>query len=234
METILYILILLYSIILHEIAHGYAAYKNGDQTAFRSGRLTLNPMSHIDFIGSILVPLFTYFSFGFPFGWAKPVPYNPHIVSQKKFGELMVSAAGVLTNFLLTFLAVLFFYLLSYLDLINPDLLQALYLVATINILLGTFNLLPFPPADGWHIFVESYKHLKNFFRFCSRKITGKNFYETQYFNNSNNIFPNKFNSLFYNPLFMIFSIYLAIQVFHILTKYILQFINFLFQLPTL
>jgi hypothetical protein len=68
MDFILYITILIYSIILHEIAHGYVAYKNGDDTAFRSGRLTLNPLSHISMVGSIIVPVLAYFSFGVPFG----------------------------------------------------------------------------------------------------------------------------------------------------------------------
>jgi len=101
LDLILYLLILLYSIILHEIAHGYAALRNGDDLAYRAGRLILNPLPHIDLLGSILVPLLGYNLFGVPFGWAKPVPYRPEIVRQNKYGILEVSLAGVITNLFL-------------------------------------------------------------------------------------------------------------------------------------
>jgi len=226
MDLILYIIILLYSIILHEIAHGYAAFRNGDDLAYREGRLTLNPMSHIDPIGSIIVPLIGYATFGIPFGWAKPVPYRPEIVRQNKYGILEVSAAGVITNFFLSFLAILIFYIFSHFGLINQAISQGFYLMAVINIMLATFNLLPFPPADGWHIFSELYKHIKSFLNKIKSKITGKHYHEAYYRENN---FTKKINFFFSNPIMMIVIIFLAVQVFGLFSEYILGFINYFF-----
>ena len=95
-----YIVILLYSVIIHEVAHGMMALWLGDTTAKYAVRLTANPLSHLDFVGSFLVPLFMYLSFGWAFGWAKPVPYNPYNLKNQKWGPALVGLAGPLSNFI--------------------------------------------------------------------------------------------------------------------------------------
>ncbi len=98
LETFLYIGIVIYSIILHEIAHGYTAYMFGDNTARRAGRLSLNPLPHLDPVGSVLLPLMAVTSGFGVFGWAKPVPIDPGYLNTK-LKDIAVSAAGILTNF---------------------------------------------------------------------------------------------------------------------------------------
>ena len=146
LEIIIYVTVLIYSIILHEIAHGYIAYREGDGTAKWAGRLTLNPWPHVDIVGSIIVPILSYMSAGVAMGWAKGVPYNPHQLKHK-YSEAKVAAAGVITNFLL---AVIF---AGIYRLVDVDLIK--YISATVvivNISLGIFNLLPLPPFDGMRI----------------------------------------------------------------------------------
>src|SRR5438067_13101494 len=100
--TILAVALVIYSIILHEIAHGYAALKFGDETALRNGRLTLNPIAHVDPIGTIVFPLLQIFLVGrVLIGWAKPVPVNPHNLEPRTAGEIVVAVAGVFVNFLI-------------------------------------------------------------------------------------------------------------------------------------
>ena len=131
---------LLYSIIFHEMAHGWVAYRFGDPTAKSMGRLTLNPLKHLDPIGTLLL-------FIVGFGWAKPVPVNFNQLRDKRLGMLLVSAAGIVTNILIAFCALFISHL------IGPSLsgLTSLILsyVAQINIILAAFNLIPFPPLDG-------------------------------------------------------------------------------------
>ena len=232
LNDIFYLIILFYSIIFHEIAHGYAAYRNGDKTAFYLGRLTLNPLKHIDFIGSIVVPLISYFSFGFPFGWAKPVPYNPNNIKHKKYGELEVASAGILVNFFIAFLAILVFYILKSLNIFNPALNNLLQITASVNIFLGLFNLLPFPPADGFSIWSELYIHLKDIKNNFLNLFRKNKIYNTNFVNKNQN-FQNglfKIKSLFSNPFLMILIIFIAVQVFHLLVPFILSFINWLFS----
>lgn len=229
MEIILFIIILLFSIILHEIAHGYAALRNGDDLALRQGRLTLNPISHIDPIGSIIIPIIGYFAFNIPFGWAKPVPYRPEIIRQKKYGELEVSSAGVIINFFLAIIAIISFYILSHFGFMNEDIYKALFLIAITNIILGTFNLLPFPPADGWHIFGEIIKHIKNIFNKILAKISGKHYYETKYIHEKN--FTDKMSFFFSNPIMMFIIIFFVIQIFSLMVPHIFNFVEYLFNL---
>ena len=145
------IIVLLFSVILHEVMHGYVALKFGDTTAQKMGRLTLNPIPHIDLFGTILLPALLIIS-GSPIllGWAKPVPINPLDFSNIRKGELFVSAAGILANFGLAALAALIFHLLNALPQQFPIWLGAiLQFMVKVNLVLAVFNLLPIPPLDG-------------------------------------------------------------------------------------
>ena len=136
-----------FSIILHEIAHGYAAYKMGDPTAAYSNRLTLNPLAHIDLFGSIILPLILIVT-GSPvlLGWAKPVPINPYHFQNLKRGMMITAAAGPLTNFALAVVGgTLFHWVAPFSDVLAWFLA---YFCAT-NVALGVFNLIPIPPLDG-------------------------------------------------------------------------------------
>ena len=131
--------------------HGFVALKFGDTTAQRAGRLTLNPIPHIDPFGTILLPAILIFS-GSPilFGWAKPVPVNPLNFSNLRKGELLVSAAGILANFGLAIVAAIIYHVLNALPQTFPALLGGLLqFMVMINLILGVFNLLPIPPLDG-------------------------------------------------------------------------------------
>ncbi len=141
--------VLLFSVIIHEVAHGYVAWLNGDPTARLSGRITLNPIPHIDPIGTILLPLLLLVTHaGVIFGWARPVPVNPSYFRNYRLGEVTCSFAGPASNLLL---AVLFAYLLRF-KLGGPGLILLAYYGCTINIFLALFNLLPIPPLDGSHL----------------------------------------------------------------------------------
>ena len=143
--------IIIYSIILHEIAHGYAAYIQGDETANRAGRLTLNPLPHIDVIGSIVVPLFAFLSAGTFFGWAKPVPYNAYNI-RTRIGEAFVASAGVLTNLLIALIAGITFKVFSINNMFDVAVYSALFTIIKVNVSLAFFNLIPIPPFDGMAI----------------------------------------------------------------------------------
>ncbi|MDB5244434.1 MAG: peptidase [Parcubacteria group bacterium] len=150
MDIILALIVLILSIIVHEVAHGYAADSLGDPTARLAGRLTLNPIPHIDLMGSIVLPLILMLSHSpLFFGWAKPVPYNPYNLSNKRWGEAMVAVAGSATNLVL---AVVFGLIVRFgagLGLGAVPLTIA-YDITLVNLFLGLFNLLPFPPLDGF------------------------------------------------------------------------------------
>ena len=149
MEQVIIILALIISIILHEMAHGYAANALGDPTARLQGRLTANPLVHIDLLGSIIIPAFLFFTqAGILFGWAKPVPYNPYNLSNQKWGEALVAAAGPATNLLLALIFSGIIRASAVLD-ISDTFIQASWYIVYINILLALFNMLPVPPLDG-------------------------------------------------------------------------------------
>ncbi len=150
-QAIFTFIVIIYSIILHEIAHGYAAYIQGDETAYRMGRLTLNPLPHIDMVGSVFVPLFAFLSLGTFFGWANPVPYNVHNI-RTKIGHAFVAAAGVLTNLLLALLTGIVFKVLAAQGVLTYDMGVALLTIIKINVSLAFFNLIPVPPFDGMSI----------------------------------------------------------------------------------
>ena len=149
LEAALMAVVLLFSIIVHEVAHGYVALLNGDPTARILGRITLNPVPHIDMMGTIILPLLLLMSHaGILFGWAKPVPVNPLNYRNYRWGEFAVSAAGPVSNLVL---AAIFSVVLR-LGLENPGLMQLAYFGVSINIFLALFNLIPIPPLDGSHI----------------------------------------------------------------------------------
>ncbi len=152
MESILFtIVVLIISIIIHEVAHGYAAYALGDPTAKLAGRLTLNPVPHIDLVGSILIPgLLVLSQSSMLFGWAKPVPYNPYNLKSARWGEAIVGFAGVGTNLLL---AVIFALIARFTFGTDLEMLVApAATIAYINLFLGMFNLIPLPPLDGYTV----------------------------------------------------------------------------------
>ncbi|HLS53351.1 MAG TPA: site-2 protease family protein [Tissierellaceae bacterium] len=130
---------LLVAIVFHELAHGLTAYILGDDTAKKANRLTINPIKHIDPIGFI-----SMFIFGF--GWAKPVPVNPLNFKRRKRDMLLVSLAGPLSNFLIAIITIFIF---NHVQISSPILARVLVLLLWYNIMLGIFNLLPFPPLDG-------------------------------------------------------------------------------------
>jgi len=145
---ILGIVFVIFSIILHEIAHGYVADLLGDPTARYSGRLTLNPLPHIDPIGSVLLPgILALSGSSFLIGWAKPVPYNPYNLRNGKWGEALVAFSGPATNILL---ALIFGLILRFWGGgLDPAMIQLLAMVVFANLSLAILNLLPIPPLDG-------------------------------------------------------------------------------------
>lgn len=154
MPTFIFIVVIfIYSVIIHEVSHGLVALWLGDPTAKYMGRLTLNPISHVDPIGSILVPLITFFAGGFIFGWAKPVPYNPYNLRDQKYGPALVGAAGPISNIIVALVFGFFLRVLlvtGNISVSDGGTLGAVFTYAImINILLAFFNLIPFPPLDG-------------------------------------------------------------------------------------
>ena len=139
--------VLVFSLSVHEFSHGYVAYLLGDKTAAHAGRLTLNPLAHLDPMGSLMI-LFV------GFGWAKPVPVNPINFSNPRLDMIKVAFAGPAANLLLAFFGGMTIRILNYLNLLdNYNFLQAIYLFITINIALAVFNMLPIAPLDGSQIF---------------------------------------------------------------------------------
>jgi Zn-dependent protease len=148
MLTILSIIILIFSIIIHEISHGFMADRLGDPTPRLQGRLTLNPLKHIDPVGSILFPLNTSLS-GFTFGWAKPVEYNPYNLKNKRQGEFLIAIAGPISNLLLALVfGTIIRFAISGATFSAPFIEICSYIVI-INLVLAIFNLIPLPPLDG-------------------------------------------------------------------------------------
>ena len=143
---ILIVIALVFALCIHEFSHGYIAYINGDDTAYRMGRLTLNPLNHLDPIGSMMI-LFI------GFGYAKPVPVNPMNLNNPRIDMIKVAAAGPISNFILSFLGVLFFTILSKFGLLENSYKIFFTYFIMINTYLGLFNLIPIYPLDGGQIF---------------------------------------------------------------------------------
>jgi len=164
---IIQIAILLMSIVIHEVSHGAMAYKLGDPTAKNAGRLTLNPIKHLDLWGSVLIPLFLLvFRSPILFGWAKPVPYNPYNLKNQRQGSAMVAGAGPASNLLV---ALIFGLFLRFVPLGNSiyayNLIQIFGLIVLLNILLAVFNLVPIPPLDGSKILFAILPHRYDYIR---------------------------------------------------------------------
>jgi len=155
-KLFLYVVIVL-SAVFHEYAHALTAYKLGDPTAKESGRLTLNPLAHLDLMGTIIVPLLLLFTSGIFIGWAKPVPYNPANLSDKRYGSLKVGLAGPGANLVIAFTLGIILRFLPYFSLPAPFFAETLGVIVYINIFLALFNLLPFPPLDGSKLVMDAF-----------------------------------------------------------------------------
>ncbi len=165
------------SIVVHEFSHGYVAYLLGDNTARDSGRLSLNPIKHLDPFGSVILPLLLYFSTHGTFlvGWAKPVPYNPNNLRNVRKGTILVSIAGVASNILI---AIIFGMLIRFAPLLGiptyiagtttvSPFIKISSIIVFLNLVLAIFNLIPIPPLDGskilFSIIPSRYRYIENF-----------------------------------------------------------------------
>ena len=135
--------IVFYSIIIHEVSHAWAAFALGDDSAKRAGRLSFNPLKHVDPFGTVILPLILYFTAGFIYGYARPVPFNPYNFRSFKRDSGLTALAGPLSNILIAIVMAIIFHF------VPPIVQSILYYVVFLNLLLAFFNLIPVPPLDG-------------------------------------------------------------------------------------
>ncbi len=169
-DGIFYVIVLIMSVVVHEFAHGYTAYLLGDNTARLQGRLTLNPLKHLDPFGSVLLPLLlVLMNAGFVIGWAKPVPYNPDNLTDKKRGTFFVAIAGILANLLI---AIIFGLMIRFGPALTGIPLSISFykitsIIVILNLVLVLFNLIPIPPLDGSKVLFSfippQYRYIENF-----------------------------------------------------------------------
>ncbi len=163
MEALLLLPVLLLSFVVHELAHAWVAWREGDPTAYRLGRVTLNPIPHIDLFGTILIPLMLLASgSGFLVGWAKPVPIDHAQLRRGRRSRLLVSAAGVSANLVLALLLMMVVVGMHHVGRLAPSATGAVDVIGAmaaagirLNFILLVFNLLPVPPLDGSHLLAE-------------------------------------------------------------------------------
>jgi Zn-dependent protease len=198
-EIIAIILIIIISIVIHELAHGYMALFLGDPTAKYAGRLTMNPIKHMSFIGSFLVPLILAMMPGnFIFGWAKPVPYNPYNLKNQKWGEILIAIAGPISNILIAIIFAMFIRFGFNLGL-SPAAIEMSLIAVKLNVFLAIFNMIPIPPLDG----------SKVLFNLLPNKFSPiRNFLETNY--------------LFALVLFVLFGSYVLIPISNLVLYFLL------------
>ncbi len=165
-DFIFSIVILIFSVVIHEVSHGYAAYMLGDNTAKYAGRLNLNPLNHLEWFGSLILPAISYIFGGFIIGWAKPVPFNPYNLRNQRWGEAIVAIAGPLSN---VCIALLFGLSLRFglASQFGQAFINISVMIVLINLILATFNLVPIPPLDGskilFSILPYSMQNIRNF-----------------------------------------------------------------------
>lgn len=163
-DIVFQIIILIFSVVIHEVSHGFMAHFLGDNTAKYQGRLNLNPFNHLELFGSFILPVVTYLSGGIVIGWAKPVPFNPYNLRDQKWGEAKVALAGPLSNL---FIALVFGLLIRFgvAMQFGTDFVYVSSVIVLINLVLATFNMVPIPPLDGSKILFSLLPYNMNYVR---------------------------------------------------------------------